>query len=89
MAGDLTVYGRRDNVLIIREDSGKREFGRIDLTNPNIMTSPYFYLQQNDLVIVEQNRKKSVANDVVTLRNVSIATSVVTVAAIIYSIFKK
>jgi polysaccharide export outer membrane protein len=89
MAGDLTVYGRRDNVLIIREDSGKREFGRIDLTNPNIMTSPYFYLQQNDLVIVEQTRKKSVANDVVTLRNVSIVTSVVTVAAILYSIFKK
>ncbi len=90
LAGDLTTYGRRDNVLIIREDStGKRVFGRIDLTNPNILKSPYFYLQQNDLVIVEQNKKKSVANDVVTLRNISIATSVVTVAAILYSIFKK
>jgi polysaccharide export outer membrane protein len=89
MAGDLTVYGRRDNVLIIREDSGKRIFGRMDLTSPNIMSSPYFYLQQNDLVIVEQNKKKSSATDVVTLRNISIATSLVTTFAILYSIFKK
>jgi len=89
MAGDLTQYGRRDNVLIIREDSGQRVFGRMDLTKPDIMKSPFFYLQQNDLVIVEQNRKKSVANDVVTLRNISIATSIVTVAAVIYSIFRK
>jgi polysaccharide export outer membrane protein len=89
MAGDLTIYGRRDNVLIIREDSGKRVFGRMDLTSPDIMKSPFFYLQQNDLVIVEQNKKKSVANDVVTLRNISIATSVVTLTALLYSIFKK
>lgn len=89
MAGDLTVYGRRDNVLVIREDSGKRVFGRMDLTSPNIMNSPYFYLQQNDLVIVEQNKKKSAATDVVTIRNISIATSIITTAAILYSIFKK
>jgi len=89
LAGDITQYGRRDNVLIIREDSGKRVFGRMDLTKPDIMTSPFFYLQQNDLVVVEQNKKKSVANDQVTLRNISIATSIVTVAAVLYSIFKK
>lgn len=89
MAGDITLYGRRDNVLVIREDSGKRVFGRMDLTKPDIMTSPFFYLQQNDLVVVEQNRKKSIATDQVTLRNISIATSIVTLAAILYSIFKK
>jgi polysaccharide export outer membrane protein len=53
------------------------------------MASPFFYLQQDDLVVVEQNKKKSVATDQATLRNVSIATSVVTLAALLYSIFKK
>lgn len=89
MAGDLTQYGRRDNVLVIREDSGKRIFGRMDITKPDIMASPFFYLQQDDLVVVEQNRKKSAANDQVTLRNLSIATSIVTLGAVLYSIFKK
>jgi len=89
LAGDLTIFGRRDNVLIIREDSGKRIFGRLDITRPDIMASPFFYLQQDDLVVVEQNKKKSVATDQATLRNVSIATSVVTLAALLYSIFKK
>jgi polysaccharide biosynthesis/export protein len=89
MSGDLTFFARRDNVLIIREKEGKREFARIDLTKPEVMTSPYFYLQQNDIVYVEQNKKKAVANDAVTARNISIAATVVSTIAIIYSIFKK
>jgi polysaccharide export outer membrane protein len=88
MAGDMTFYGRRDNVLIIRENNGKREFARIDLTKPEIMASPYFYLQQNDVVIFEATNKKVVANDAVTVRNVSIAATIVSTLAIVYSIFK-
>lgn len=88
LAGDLTFYGRRDNVLVVRENNGKREFARLDLTKPEIMGSPYFYLQQNDMVIVEQNRKKAVANDQVATRNVSIAATIVSTLAILYSIFR-
>jgi len=88
LAGDLTFYGRRDNVLVMRESNGKREFARLDLTKPEIMGSPYFYLQQNDMVIVEQNKKKAVANDQVATRNVTIAATIVSTLAIIYSIFK-
>jgi polysaccharide biosynthesis/export protein len=88
MSGDITLYGRRENVLIIRENNGVREFGRIDLTKPEVMKSPYFYLQQNDILYIEQNKKKSVANDVVTLRNISIATAIVSTAALIYSILR-
>jgi polysaccharide biosynthesis/export protein len=88
LSGDITLYGRRENVLIIRENNGVREFGRIDLTKPEVMRSPYFYLQQNDIVYIEQNKKKSVANDVVTLRNISIATAIVSTAALIYSILR-
>jgi polysaccharide export outer membrane protein len=88
MAGDLTFYGRRDNVLIVRENNGKREFARLDLTKPEIMGSPYFYLQQNDMVIVEQNRKKAVANDQVATRNITIAATIISTLAIVYSILK-
>ena len=88
MAGDMTFYGRRDNVLIIRESNGKREFQRLDLTKPDCMLSPYYYLQQNDLVYIEANNKKAAASDVVTARNISIALAFVSTFAIVYSIFR-
>jgi polysaccharide export outer membrane protein len=89
LSGDLTFYGRRDNVLIIREEDGKRIFGRLDLTKPDIMASPYFYVRQNDIVIVEPTRKKIAANDQVTTRNITIAATVISTLALLYSIFKK
>lgn len=89
LAGDLTFYGRRDNVLVMRENNGKREFQRLDLTKPDIMASSYFFLQQGDLVYIEANKKKVVANDQVTTRNVTIFLSIISTTAIIYSIFKK
>ncbi|HEY4062581.1 MAG TPA: polysaccharide biosynthesis/export family protein [Puia sp.] len=89
LAGDLTFYGRRDNVLVMRENNGQREWARLDLTKPEVIASPYFYLQQNDVVYVEATRKKVDASDQVTIRNVSIAASVVSTLAILYSIFKK
>lgn len=52
-AGDMTVYGRRDNVLIVREEDGKRVTARLDLNKAETLTSPFFYLKQNDYVYVE------------------------------------
>ena len=46
----------------------------MNLTKPQIMASPYFYIQQNDIIIVEPTKKKSAANDIVTTRNISLAT---------------
>ncbi len=89
MGGDLTYYARRDNVLIIREENGIRGWHRLDVTKPDIMGSPYFYLQQNDIVIIEQNRKKSVVNDQLTTRNLGIATTILSLALIVYSIIKQ
>ncbi|HEY4155677.1 MAG TPA: polysaccharide biosynthesis/export family protein, partial [Puia sp.] len=89
LAGDLTFFARRDNVEVIRETNNKREFARLDLTKPEIMKSPYFYLQQNDLVIVEPTRKKVSANDQTVVRNVSLAATVVSLFAVIYSIFRR
>lgn len=54
LAGDMTIYGRRDNVLLIRENAGgAKEFVRIDLNKTDLLASPYYYLQQNDVVYVE------------------------------------
>lgn len=55
-AGDLTINGRRDNVLLIREESGKRIYKRIDLTKSDWMDSPYYNLKQDDIIYVEPNR---------------------------------
>jgi polysaccharide export outer membrane protein len=89
IAGDMTFYGRRDNVLVIRETDGKREFARLDLTKPEIMASPYFYLQQNDVVVFEPNKKKVAANDQTTVRNLTITTSIISILALLYTLFKK
>lgn len=88
LAGDMTYYGRRDNVTIIRENNGKREFARLDLTKPEVMVSPYFYLQQNDLVYIEATNKKAAANDVVTARNISLALAFISTFAIVYTLFR-
>lgn len=57
LAGDLTIYGKRDNILVVRDqgDSTKVNY-RIDLTNSDFMRSPAYYLQQNDIVYVEPNK---------------------------------
>lgn len=60
MAGDMTVYGQRDNVKLIREDAeGKREIIPLDLNDAEIVLSPYYYLQQNDVVYVTPNKTKA------------------------------
>lgn len=57
-AGDLTVYGKRDNILVIREQEGKKTYARVDLTKADFFQSPYYYLAQNDVVYVEPNKTK-------------------------------
>ena len=58
MAGDMTAYGKRENVLVIRETDGKRHMARLDLNNSTAFSSPYFHLQQNDIVYVEPDTMK-------------------------------
>ena len=56
--GDLTINANRKNILVIRDNDGQKEFGRLDITNPSIFSSPFFYLRQNDVVYVEPNDAK-------------------------------
>ncbi|POS02347.1 polysaccharide export outer membrane protein [Flavobacterium croceum DSM 17960] len=57
-SGDLTVYGRRDNVLVIREIEGVKTFNRVDITKSDFINSPFYYLDQNDVVYVEPKQSK-------------------------------
>lgn len=59
-AGDMTIYGKRDNVLLVREDkSGEKYKVRLNMNDANIINSPYYYLQQNDIVYVEPHKVKA------------------------------
>ncbi len=83
LAGELSVWGRRDIVTVIREVNGNREIAQLDLTNSAIFSSPYYYLQQNDIILVGEKKNKEIANDQVTQRNVGIITSIISSIAIV------
>jgi polysaccharide export outer membrane protein len=85
MAGDLTIFGRRDNVLLVREREGKKVLTRLNLNSSDLFRSPYYYLQQNDLLYIEPNKSKAATNDMAQIRNISIITSLATLATIIIS----
>ncbi|MCH7402648.1 polysaccharide biosynthesis/export family protein [Belliella kenyensis] len=58
LAGDLTPYGKRENVLVLRDVNGKRNVYRVNLNNKNVLNSPFYYLEQNDIVYVEPDKQK-------------------------------
>lgn len=90
-AGDLTIYGRRDNVKVIRANNGQRVVYELDLCNAeNVYSSPAFYLQQNDIVYVEPNTvraRQSTANGnnlISTSFWISVASVLTSVAVLIF-----
>ncbi len=79
MAGDLTIYGMRDRVKIIREVGDKTTISTVDLRGDEILTSPYYYLQQNDIVYVEPNKAKSGQREINSNRTIGTFASVMSV----------
>ena len=91
MAGDMTIYGVRDNVKLIREDvNGKREIITLDLNNAGIVTSPYYYLKQNDIIYVTPNKTKAKNSDIgnSTTLWVSSLSILVSIAGLLVNILK-
>ena len=88
LANDITIYGNHSNVLLIREDNGVRSFHRFDLTQPDIFTSPYYYLQRNDIIYVEPNKaRQGYANYSQDKQyTVSIVSAVTSAASVIVSL---
>lgn len=91
MAHDMTVYGMRDNVKIIREDkNGKREIHEVDLNDANVLNSPYFYLQQNDVVYVTPNESKAKNSDIGSSTSLwfSATSILISLTSLMYNILK-
>lgn len=91
MAGDLTIWGLRNNVKLVREDAaGKRDIVELDLTNADIITSPYYYLQQNDILYVTPNKTKAKNSDIGSSTSLwfSATSILVSVASLLYNILK-
>lgn len=88
MAGDLTIYGRRDRVAVIRENNGKRTILFHDLRSAEIFNSPCYYLQQNDIVYVEPNKAKSGQSGINQNNTIGVWVSVIslltTIAVLIF-----
>lgn len=91
MAGDLSLTANRKNVLVLRDNNGKKERLRIDLTNPDVLASDCYYLKQNDLVYVEpiESKLKNINNSSKQF-NISVISSVISsisvVASMIFSV---
>ena len=79
LAGDLTIYGKRENVLIVRDNDGKKEYARLDLNSSEIFNSPFYYLKQNDVVYVEPNKRKVSASNSAQIQTISVIASVLSV----------
>jgi polysaccharide export outer membrane protein len=86
LAGDMTVYGKRENVLIIREENGTRTMARVNLNDKSVLNSPYFYLKQNDMVYVEPVKEKAIQASNST-RVIPIIVGITSIIAIVVSRF--
>jgi polysaccharide export outer membrane protein len=90
-AGDLTIYGKRDNVKLIREDAlGQKHIYKLNLNDAGLINSPYFYLQQNDVLYVEPNKAKSQNSDISNMTSLwfSATSILVSVASLLVTIFR-
>lgn len=91
LAGDLSIYGKRDNVLLIREQNGKRETVRLDLRDKRLVDSPYYYLQQNDILYVQPNtpRSRSSALSTAETLSVSVIGTLISLTSLIVTLGRK
>src|SRR5690606_18429708 len=76
LAGDLTIYGKRENVLLVREHDGQKELVRLNLNDSGLFQSPYFYLRQNDVLYVEPGKAKAAANNAARTQTFAMVGSV-------------
>jgi polysaccharide export outer membrane protein len=90
LAGDLTIYGRRDNVKVLREKlDGSKEYITVNLMDKNIIFSPAYYLEQNDVVYVEPNKSRSRSSNYGAAESFGIASLSVllTLTSLVFTVF--
>jgi polysaccharide export outer membrane protein len=88
LAGDVNQYGKKDDIVVIREVDGTVEHGKVDLTSKSVFESPYYFLRQNDVVLVNPNKNKARLSDQVFNQRLGIAFSIINVIALLYNVFR-
>lgn len=86
LAGDMTIYGRRNNVLVIHEEDGKKTYQRFDMTKSDMLDLKNYYLSQNDVVFVEQNKTR--INNSIVGQNTTVMLSGLTIILSLILILK-
>lgn len=86
LAGDLTIYGKRNNVLVSREVNGKMEFARLNLNDEAIFASPYYHIRQNDVIYVEPSNARAISSQNIPLY-LSMITTLGSMATVIVSVY--
>lgn len=86
LAGDMTIYGKRDNVILLRNENGvQKKVARFNLNNTAMLSSPYFYLRQGDVIYVEPTRAKAASTDMSATKTYAIAGSILSVILVVIS----
>lgn len=89
LSGDITIYGRKNTVKVIREVNNKREIGMIDLSSKDLFESPFYNLMQNDVVMVEPSKQRvKSADQALVQQKISFAVSIISAISVIYSIIR-
>lgn len=83
LAGDMLINGRRDNVLLMREIDGKQNLVRLDLNNSQTLSSPYFFLKQNDVLYVEPGKGKAAQANASRTQTIAIAGTIVSLVSVL------
>jgi polysaccharide export outer membrane protein len=85
LAGDLTIFGKRENILLIRDNGGKKEFARLNLNNTQLFNSPFFYLKQNDVIYVEPNKGKAASLNTARTQTFALIGTALSVLVVLFS----
>jgi len=85
LAGDLTIFGKRENVLLIRDNNGKKELKYLNLNSVDLFNSPYFYLKQNDVIYVEPNKGKAASLNSARVQTIGLIGTALSVLIVLFS----
>ncbi|WP_431293727.1 polysaccharide biosynthesis/export family protein [Pedobacter sp. P26] len=79
MAGDLTIYGKRENVLLVRDNNGEKQFARLNLNSADLFKSSFYYLKQNDVLYIEPNKGKAASLNTARAQTITLVGTALTV----------
>lgn len=88
LAGDVSIYGKKNDIVILRDIDGTVEHGKIDLSSKTLFASPYYFLRQNDVVLVNPNKNKARLSEQVFNQRLGIAFSIINTIALLYNVFR-